>query len=407
MIKDWQAFIALRYLKVRSRELFISLISWISVGGVALGVGALIVVMSVMAGFEREIRDKILGANSHVRILPAEGGELTDWGTVAGKARAVPGVLAASPYVDGRVMLMTDLRVQGVELRGFDPADAEGVGLGRYLVGAGPDDLTKGERPGIFVGKEMAQNWGLRIGDLVKVVSPSASATPAGPAPRFRMYRVAGYFVTGMYEYDTGRVYMALDEARDFLRLDRGVSGVEVKLSDIYGAGEAARALKSTLGDGYAVRDWTEMNRSLFGALKLEKFAMYLILGLIVVVAAFNIASTLTMVVMDKARAIGILKSMGVSREGVRNIFLIEGSVIGVLGASIGCALGVLAAWSLKKFEFIRLPQDVYYTTTLPVVLDGFFVVAVSLAALALCLCAAWYPAWKAARLDPVETLRY
>lgn len=407
MLKGWQAFIALRYLKVRSRELFISLISWISVGGVALGVGALIVVMSVMAGFEREIRDKILGANSHVRIMAVENRELSDWREVAAKAGGLPGVTAASPYVDGRVMFMTDHRVQGVELRGFDPADAEGVGLGRYLIGASPDDVGGDERPGVFVGREMAQNWGLNPGDLVKIVSPSASNTPAGPTPRFRLYRVAGYFVTGMYEYDTGRIYMEMNEARDFLRMDEGVSGVELKLGDIYAARTVSDELRRLLGPSYVVRDWTEMNKSLFGALKLEKFAMYLILGLIIVVAAFNIASTLTMVVMDKARAIGILKSMGVTQEGIRNIFLIEGTVIGVLGAGIGGLLGAFAAWSLQKFEFIRLPQDVYYTTTLPVVLDGVFVFIVAASALVLCLLAAWYPSWRAARFDPVETLRY
>ena len=406
-MKEYQLFVALRYLRVRSRELFISLISWISVGGVAVGVAALIVVMSVMNGFEAEIRDKVLGANSHGRVLPAEGRMLSGWEKVSEKAREVEGVKAAEPYVDARVMLMTDRSVQGVEMKGFSPDVPGGPAIGRYLLGVKPSDVRDGSRPGIFVGKELALNLGLMPGDLVRLVSPDASQTPAGSAPRFRVFRVAGFFMTGMYEYDRGRVYVDLGEARDFLRMDAGVSGVEVTMSDIYQARAAMAKIGALVGPAYSVRDWTEMNKSLFGALKLEKLAMYLILGLIIVVAAFNIASTLTMVVMEKAKDIGILKSMGASRTGIRNIFLLEGGIIGSIGAAVGVVLGTMLAWSLKKFEFISLPQDVYYNATLPVLIDPIFIIGTGCFAILLCLAAAYRPAWRAAGLNPVETLRY
>lgn len=407
MIKGYQFAIALRYLKVRNRELFISLISWISVGGVAIGVAALIVVMSVMAGFEREIKEKILGANSHCRVTSSDGETLADWKAVADAARETNGVSAASPYVDGRVMLMSGQSVQGVELKGIDPADHEGTSLKKYLLGGDPSKIDEGSHPGLYLGREMALNWGVGRGDLVRLVSTDPSVTPAGLLPRFRVFRVAGFFTTGMYEYDTGRVYISMGQARDFLRLGDGVSGVEVRFEEILRAREISESLRARLGDRYLVRDWTQMNKTLFGALSLEKLAMHLILGLIMIVAAFNIASTLTMVVMDKARDIGILMSMGLGRDGVRNVFLVEGMVIGSIGATGGCLLGLGLAWGLKKFEFIKLPQDVYYNANLPVVLDPVFIATVMLISLVLCLAASWYPSWRAARLDPVEALRF
>lgn len=406
-MEKYQLWIAQRYLRVRSREFFISAISWISVAGVAVGVAALIVVMSVMAGFETEIKDKVLGANAHGRILPAEGRALQNWKETAVKARAFPGVKSAEPYIESRVMLMTDRSVQGVELKGFWPETPGGPSISRYLVGAETGFIKGGSRPGLFVGREMADNLGLKPGDLVRLVSPDGQVTPAGATPRIKVFRVAGVFMTGMYEYDLGRVYADIGEAADFLRYGQGVSGVEVSLDDIYAAGEKMAAIGNALGQEVRVRDWTEMNKSLFGALQLEKMAMYLILGLIVLVAAFNIASTLTMVVMEKAKEIGILKSMGMTRSGIRNIFLLEGAVIGVLGAVAGAAAGTGLALALKKFEFISLPQDVYYNASLPVLLDPLFVAGAGTFSVLLCILAACYPSWQAAGLDPVETLRY
>lgn len=405
MTGSFEFWVALRYLKIRSRELFISLITWISVGGVALGVATLVVVLSVMNGFETDLREKLMGLKSHVRI-EAAAGQLTDWERVLAEVSREPGVVAAAPFVEGQVMLAVQGRVQGIELKGLDAKASRVLSLDRFLV-EGSLAALLGDRPGILIGRELARNWGLYAGDLVKIVSPAAAATPAGLAPRFRIFRVAGVFVTGMYDVDSGTVFASLTEARDFLRMDKGVTGVELRLADPDAAGDTARALGARLGAGYLARDWTELNRSLFGALKLERLAMLVILGLIVLVAAFNIASTLTMVVMEKAREIGILMSLGLSSARVRRIFLLEGAIIGVAGTALGVLGGTLLAFLLKKYKFLRLPQDVYYIESLPVVVDPVLVGLVAACAVGICVLATFYPSWQAARLDPVETIRY
>ncbi len=407
MDRGFEFWMAVRYLRVRSQELFISMITWISVAGVAIGVASLIIVMAVMGGFEADLRDKILGANAQIRILPTASTQLTDWQGVSNAALAVEGVRGATPYVDAQVMLMARGRVQGVQFRGVDPATVNQVlELDNYVVKGGLDGF-EGNRPPVLVGSEMAKNWGLYVGDDVKVVSPEQAMTPAGPIPRFRMFRVAGIFTTGMYDYDTGVLFARLNDARDFLRMDSGVSGVELSLHDVFDAPQLAAQLAKALPEGYKVRDWTEMNRSLFEAMKLEQIAMILILGLIVVVAAFNIASTLIMVVMEKSRDIGVLKAMGASNSSVRRIFVFEGGVIGVTGTVIGGVGGVLISLLLEKYKFLRLPSDVYYIETLPVELDPVLIGIVAVCAVALCLLATLYPSWQASRLDPVETIRY
>ncbi len=405
----FELWVALRYLKVRSRELFISLITWISIAGVAVGVATLIVVLAVMTGFEQDLRDKILGSAPHVRI-EAQEGSIDGWRPLVEEIETDPalgGVLSVSPVVDAKVMFMAKERVQGVELTGID-VSREGLKptISASLV-EGDVTRLRGDRPGVFIGSEMADNWGLGVGDRVKLISPEASMTPVGPVPRFRVFRVAGIFFTGMYQKDTSTVFVALDVAREFFRMGDSASAVELRLEDIYAAPLVAERLGETLGDGYRVRDWTQMNASLFGAMQLEKIAMMLILGLIVLVAAFNIASTLIMVVMEKARDIGVLKSMGADSAKVRRIFIFEGAVIGLVGTVLGVGAGLALALALEKFEFLRLPQDVYYINTIPVVLEPGLIALVSLGAVSVCLLATFYPAWQASRLDPIETIRY
>jgi lipoprotein-releasing system permease protein len=406
MALPYELWIALRYLRGRRRERFISLITWISVGGVALGVTALVVVLSVMTGFEEDLRDKILGANAHL-VVQSMGGLLTDSDRVIREVGEVRGVTGATPFAVSQVMISAGGSVQGAMFRGIDPQTVGKVlDLERFLQGRKLENLD-GDTPGLLVGQEMARNMGLFVGDRLQVISPVGSATPIGMVPRIRSFRVAGIFVSGMYEYDTSYVFASLRPAQDFLRLGSAVTGVEIRVRDIYDAPKMARAIEARLGAGYFARDWTDLNRNLFSALKLEKAAMFVILTLIVLVAAFNIASTLIMVVLEKSREIGILKSMGAPNRSIRKIFISEGLVIGGLGT----ALGLLGGWTLcvllQRYKFVELPRQIYYIDTLPVVISFPLFALVALSAVALSLAATAYPSWQASRLDPIDTLRY
>ncbi|MDW7711944.1 MAG: lipoprotein-releasing ABC transporter permease subunit [Deferrisomatales bacterium] len=406
MDAPYELGIALRYLKARRGELFISLITWISVGGVALGVMALVVVLSVMTGFEEDLRDKILGATAHVTVYSL-GPALERSADVVGELEQVEGVVSATPFALSQVMLMAGRAVQGAVFRGVElESEARAAEVERFLVeGRLPE--ARGDVPGLLVGREMARGMGLFVGDVVQVVSPAGSPTPLGLVPRMRAFRVSGIFASGMYEYDTSFLFTDLETAQDFLRLGEGVSGIEVGTRDLYGADRVARAIEARLGPGYWTRDWMEMNRNLFSALKLEKIVMFVILALIVVVAAFNIAATLIMVVLEKARDIGILKSMGATGRSIRRIFMLEGLVIGGLGTGAGLLGGWVLCVLLKRYRFIDLPSDVYYIDTLPVVMKPEVFALVAVCAVALSFLATLYPSWQAARMDPVEILRY
>ncbi|NTU59481.1 MAG: lipoprotein-releasing ABC transporter permease subunit [Deltaproteobacteria bacterium] len=406
MAVPYELWVALRYLKARRREFFISLITWISVAGVTVGVTALIVVLSVMTGFEEDLRDKILGANAHVVVLPM-GTAFKGYERAVKEVRAVPGVTGATPFAMSQVMVTAGGSVVGAMFRGIEPDSAGTViDINRFMVRGTLRDLA-GDVPGILIGREMARNMGLFVGDRVQVVSPVGSSTPVGFVPRLRAFRVAGIFASGMYEYDTSFVFVALGEAQDFLRLGDAVSGVEVRVKDIYEARAIARQIEGRLGPGHVARDWSEMNRNLFSALKLEKKVMSIILALIVLVAAFNITSTLIMVVLEKSREIAILKSMGATNRSIRRVFVLEGMVIGGLGTGAGLLGGWLLCFLLRKYQFIELPSDVYYISKLPVVLRPEIFGLVALCAVVLSLVATLYPSWQASRLDPVDTLRY
>jgi lipoprotein-releasing system permease protein len=406
MTAPYEMWIALRYLRGRRKEFFISLITWISVGGVAVGVTALVVVLSVMTGFEEDLRDKILGTTAHAVVYPM-GGTIADQQGVVQTVEGVEGVVAATPFAMSQVMVMAGSSVQGAVFRGIDVNTAgRATDIDRFLL-EGELGALEGEVPGILIGREMARNLGLFLGDVVQVVSPSGSPTPLGVVPRMRAFRVAGIFASGMYEYDTSFVFVALPVAQDFLRLRGGVTGIEVRTADIYRAREVARAIESRLGPRFWTRDWMEMNRNLFRALKLEKTAMFVILALIVLVAAFNIAATLIMVVLEKSREIGILKSMGATNRSIRRIFVLEGVFIGTVGTVFGLLGGLGLCGLLKKYKFIELPSDVYYIHTLPVVMKPELFLLVGVCAVALCFLATLYPSWQAAGLDPVETIRY
>lgn len=402
-----EGFISGRYLISKQRQAFISVISLLSVAGVWVGVMALIVVIAVMAGFEEDLRSRILGVESHV-VIRAQKGLLDDAAAVEARVRRVDGVSATTPFVRTQVMLRGVRRATGAVLRGLDPATAGGV-----MPHVEADPLARlahrpaGSRPGILLGKELARQMGLVEGDSVSLISPRGMISPVGHIPAMKRYEVVGRFESGIYEYDGTLAYVHLAEAQKLLRIGSAVTGIDVHLDDMDAAGRIARRLRQRLGPDFRVQDWTEMNRTLFSALKLEKAAMFVILTLIVLVAAFNIASSLIMLVMEKTRDVAILKAMGATDRSIRRIFILKGMAIGAVGTVLGVGSGIVLCLALARYKFVELPKDVYYITTLPVRLNAGDVAAIALAALAICLLATLYPARQAARLNPVEAIRY
>ena len=416
---EW--FISLRYLKARRRQGFISLISLISVAGVSVGVMALIVVLAVMTGFTDSLREKILGINSHI-VIQKLGRGITDYRELSSKVLETPGVLAATPYTYSQTLLSLPDASTGAVVRGIDPATANNVlSLSKQLIegsvaalngGKEEEDTPTGESPsrklpGIILGKEIARNLRVDMGDNIRLFSPSGPLTPMGVIPKIKTCRVVGIFDTGMYEYDSSLAYVSLTTAQDFLDLGDSVHGLELKVDDIYKASAIAEELEKKLGFGYVVKDWISMNKNLFSALKLEKTAMFIVLALIVLVAAFNIISTLIMVVMSKGKDIAILKSMGATSKGIMKIFIYEGLVIGLTGTVLGVIGGLVLCEILSKYQFIKLPSDVYPITTLPVKILAMDVTLVAVSAALITLLATIYPSWQASKIDPAVALRY
>lgn len=406
----FELFIALRYLLARRKQAFISVISLISVLGVALGVASLIVVMGVMNGFTEDLKDKILGINAHI-LVHAVGSPMRGyWGTVA-KIKSVPGVVGASPFIYSEMMLSAGSGVKGVVLRGIDPATAgEVLNLPRDMISGRIEDLEAGgENPGVIIGKELAERLLVSVGDRVNLLSPAGKHSASGFSPKVKGFTVVGLFKTGMYEYDTTLAYVSLQSAQDLLGF-RGdvVTGIEARLADVYAASRVSEDISHKLGgDFYRVRNWMEMNGNLFSALKLEKTAMFVILIMIILVGSFSIITTLVMLVMEKTRDIAILMSMGATNAMIRRIFMLQGAIIGTLGAGLGFALGLFLSWLIKKYQFIKLPSDVYPMDHLPIRLDSLDMLLIAVCALGLCFLATLYPARQASRLKPAEALRY
>jgi lipoprotein-releasing system permease protein len=327
---------------------------------------------------------------------------------VLDRVRQTQGVAAATPFVYSQVMLRTASGASGAVLRGIDPDSA-----GRVIRNIEPEVLaamgrsTDDAAPAIVLGKELARSLGVVRGDSLYVISPRGFLSPTGHVPAMKRFTVAGVFASGMYEYDGSLAYVPLSAAQRLLRLDGAVTGIEIRLDDIYSADRIGKAISGQLGFPYWTRDWMQMNRNLFSALKLEKTVMFIILVLIVLVAAFNIASTLIMMVMEKTKDIAIMKAMGATNRSIRRIFVFNGMIIGAVGTVLGVCLGFLACFLLDRYKFIELPGDVYYITTLPVRLETLDVVLIAAAALVICFLATLYPARQASRMDPVEAIRY
>jgi lipoprotein-releasing system permease protein len=402
--------IAKKYLLAKRNQTFISIISFISVGGVAVGVMALIIVLAVMSGFERELKDRILGATAHVHVTSLEGSIPAPFSR-AEAVRKTGGVAASSPYIFSQMMISSGSGSVGGVLRGVDIATIGDVTrLARDLRSGSLEDLRRtgeGTLAGVILGKELAGNLAVGIGDVVEVLVPGGSITPLGSFPKTARFRVAGISESGMYEYDATFAYVAFEEAGRLLGMEGRATGIEVKVDNIYQAADVAKRIRTDLGYPFWAKDWMQSNRNLFSALKLEKAVMFIILVLIVMVAAFNIISTLIMVVMEKTKDIAILMSMGATRRNIRRIFALEGLIIGVAGTALGTFLGALLCWLLKEYEFIRLPGDVYYITTLPVHMELKTVLLVIVSSVLICFLATLYPAAQASRVDPAEAIRY
>ncbi len=414
---EW--FIGLRYLKAKRKQAFISVITFISIAGVTLGVMALIVVLAVMNGFEKTLKEKILGTQAHLVLLKVSQEGMDNYEDVLNKVEKIRGVVSAAPFIFSQVMLSSESSVSGVVLKGVDPERVGKVTELAKNLKIGNLEALKTEsyevEPGIILGVELAKHLSVSINDSIQVISPLGTMTPMGMMPKMKKFRVKGIFHSGMYEYDNTMAYISLKSAQKFLGLGTNVTGIEIKTDNIYKVKEIAREIRKRLGISFWTKDWMEMNRNLFTALKLEKIAMFIILVLIVLVAGFNIVSMLIMVVMEKNKDIAILKSMGAPSKDIFKIFIIEGTVIGIIGTIVGTFLGLGAAFNLEKitefverlFGFKILASDVYYIDKLPSQVNPLDVCLIIITAILISLLSTIYPSWRASRLDPAEALRY
>src|SRR5271166_213532 len=413
----YELFVGFRYTRARrgsGRNGFVSFIAAVSMLGIALGVAALIVVLSVMNGFQEELRTRILSVASHIEIR-ALGGAMTDWQAVARVARANPRVLAAAPYVLGQAMLSAGEVNRGALVRGIDPAledkvaDIEGHMRAGSLAALHPGGF------GVELGAELARALGVRVGDSVVIITPQGTVTPAGTLPRVKSFHVVGVFEIGMFEFDSGLALIDLSDAQKLYRLGETVSGVRLKLDDLFAAPKVAQELLGVLPFDAEVRDWTQSHANFFRAVAIEKRMMFLILTLIVAVAAFNIVSAQVMVVTDKRADIAILRTQGASPASILAIFVIQGALVGALGTLLGVAGGLLLAYNVDTVvPFVEhllgvqfLDKSVYYISELPSQVQRGDVITVASIALVLTLLATLYPAWRAARINPAEALRY
>lgn len=396
----YESWISYRYLMAK-KDRFLSMINFVAVAGIAIGVMALIVVIGVMAGFDRDLREKIIGTNAHIMVERETG--LKNYTEVLAKLGQVKDIKALSAYIHGNVFLESDQRAMSLVLRGVDPGhEAKITKINEYLSSGKIEDIKPEE---VVVGSQLASYYGFRIGDDITIIAPASGVS--GQGWRYTL-KIAGIFTSGMYDYDMNLILVDLTKAQQIFSLEPNtVSGIGVKIKDVYDAPMIKEQIYELLGYSYLVRTWIENNSNFFAALRLEKFAMFVILTLIVLVASFNIISTLIVTVTSKVKDIGILKAIGVPKSSIRKIFTLQGVSLGIMGTFWGVVGGVGLSFLLKKYQFIKLPQDIYYIDHLPVLVQLSDILTIVGAALVISYLATIYPSGKAAELEPVEALRY
>ncbi len=408
----FEFFVGLRYLRAKKKSTFISIITFISMAGVTVGVTALIVVISVMSGFEADLKEKILGANAHVIVQEASS-QMNNYQDVASKLSKLKGVEATTPFITGQVMLSAK-KISGVVLRGIDVVSDKNVTGFQKTIKYGDLSELKGETPGIVLGKELAQNLRVSVGDKIDVISPVGNVTLIGITPKIQKFKVVAIFSTGMFEYDTTLSYIDIAEAQKLFDMD-GVTGLQLKVKNIYETPQILHEIDNLLGADFYSKDWMQMNKNILFALKTEKAVMFVILSLVVLVAAFGIASTLFMVVMEKTRDIAILKSMGAKSSSIMKIFVFEGLIIGCVGTFFGVTLGLLVSYNLQSIvSFIEsvtgldlFNKNVYFLDKFPSLVVPSDVAVIAATAVLISFIATLYPSWQASKMLPAEALRY
>jgi len=410
MKTPYEIFVSLRYLKTKKRYGTVSLNTFISIAGVVIGVATSIITLSVMTGFQGYFRDKILSAIPHIVVMEYSGVGVKDEKALQGKIDRVPHVVATTSFTISQAMLTSRDRVQGVVVRGIDP-ETEGkvTSLEKNTIEGSIRELeAPGKKlPGIVIGVDLARKFGAALGDTITMVNPIGEETAMGMVPKMRKFELVGTFDAGMYDYNTSFAYVSLPEAQKFFDMPGRVSGIEARVDEIYKADRIADEIRAAVGYPYYTRNWIEMNKNFFSALKLEKIGMSLILVVIIIVASFNIIGTLTMIVMEKNREIAILKSMGASSGSIMRIFMFAGLVIGSVGTTLGALIGYGAVAVITRTGVITLPKDVYQVGHLPLSITGLDILFICMMALGISFLATLYPSWQAAKQDPVEVLRY
>ena len=405
-------FVSGRYLKTRQKRAFISLITVLSIAGVTVGVMALIIVIAVMAGFESDLKNRIMGIRPHV-VITKTAGDFDNYRQITRYISSNKALETVSAFISTQVVLRANGRVAGAIMKGIQSASpVSGInGVNTRLLAEPTGVIANGEKakglPGIILGKQLAANLGVIRGDTIYIISPRGTLSPVGHIPAMVRFQVVDVFESGMYEFDGTLCFIDLSQAQRMLRMHASVSGIEIRLKNMDQASHLASQIQAAIGRDYTVKDWRQINRNLFSALKLEKTVMFIILALIVLVAAFNIAGSLVMMVLEKKKDIAIMKAMGATSRSIGRIFVIKGLMIGLMGIALGTSAGVLLCTLLKRYAFIHLPADVYYITTLPVNLKGTDVLLIAVSALVICLVATLYPARQAAAVNPVEAIRH